>query len=43
MERREGEETGELSDRVQASLREELDLQKAEFTMDDVKKWLEGQ
>ena len=42
MERREGEEVDEFCERVQASLREELKLQRAEFTMEDVTTWLEG-
>lgn len=43
MERREGEEVSELSERVRESLGEELNLQRSEYTMDDVKEWLEGQ
>lgn len=42
MERREGEEVSGLCERVQESLREELCLQRAEFTMDDVAAWLKS-
>ena len=42
MERREGEEGGQLSQRVQESLREELKLQESQVTLDNVTAWLKG-
>ena len=42
MERREGEDGGQLSQRVQESLREELKLQESQVTMDNVTAWLKG-
>ena len=43
MERREGEDASELCERAQVSLREELKLRKAEFTLDDITTWIDGQ
>jgi ancient ubiquitous protein 1 len=42
MERREGEEGGQLSQRVQESLREELKLQESQVTLDNVTAWLKA-
>lgn len=42
MERREEEDASQLCKRTQISLREELKLQRAEFTLDDITSWIEG-
>ena len=42
MERREEEDAIQLCERTQVSLREELKLRRAEFTLDDITTWIEG-
>ena len=42
MERREGESSGELSQRLQESLRQELKLQQSQVTMENITEWLKG-
>ena len=42
MEKREGEDGGKLSQRLQEAIREELKLQQSQVTMDNVTEWLKG-